>query len=61
MSSVENPRTFVQFDSDAPTEASNVVVRQEAPKIVGLQPIVEMNLVKMGGRKFFSKLVGFTA
>jgi hypothetical protein len=45
--SVENSRLSVHLDDDAPTASINVAVDQEAPKIVSLQPMVEMNLVKI--------------
>jgi len=38
-----------------------VVVAQEPAVIVGFQPLVQMNLVEIGGYQFFAQFVGFAA
>ena len=38
---------------------SKVVVAQEAPMIIGFQPVVEVNLVQIGRDHFFAEFMSF--
>ena len=43
------------------TRFSKIAVREEAAVVVGLKPMVEMNLIEVGRNKFLSQFVSLTA
>jgi len=56
------PQAMINCNSSIFVGAKDVVVvDQEAPVIVGLQPVVEVNLVQIGSHKLLAQFVSFRA
>jgi hypothetical protein len=50
---------MLAFSSMSMLETLNVVVVQKPPKIIRLQPVIQVNLVEVGSHKLLSQLMGF--